>query len=178
MGENAIKKASKKITPIMNKIKKDKKALIIVIAGVLGMLLILFSGSAEKKGDFTVEKENYSSLSRQDIKNEVQNLIESIDGAGKTQLMITYESAEESVYATDSDEKSGNNEVQIKKEHIIIENDSGETGLLIKVIYPKVQGVAVICEGGDNPLVREKIYSLLSALFDINSTSISVASMA
>ena len=55
-----------------------------------------------------------------------------------------------------------------------MQEEALKTGLL----NPKVMGVAVICEGGEDPIVRERIYSLISALFDINTNSISVTVMA
>lgn len=178
MNENIKNQFSEKIRPVFEKLKKDKKALVIILLGLLGMLMILFSGSDKNTDTDKSSVNENSTISQYEIKKDVTELIKSIKGAGETQVMITYECAEETVYATDTEEQAGENDVQLKKEHIIVENDSGETGLMITVIYPKVQGVAVICEGGDDPIVKEKIYSLISALFDINSNSISVASMA
>ena len=37
-----------------------------------------------------------------DIEERLKNLIESIDGAGKVQVMVTIESGDEKVYATES----------------------------------------------------------------------------
>ncbi len=39
----------------------------------------------------------------------------------------------------------------------------------------KIQGIAVICEGGKNPNVQLKLHELLKALFGISSTQITVS---
>ena len=46
----------------------------------------------------------------------------------------------------------------------------------IKSVYPEIKGVAVVCEGASDPVVREQIVSVITALFDISSKNISVVS--
>lgn len=177
MNINLFKDLNEKTKFIIQKLKTDKKAMVILLLGITGMLMILFSEPSNNRYEQkSVPAE--SVYNQNAIENDLTKLIESIQGAGETEVMITYESAEENVYATNEDVKSGENDTDIKKEYLIIETDSGETGLKIKLIYPKVRGVAVICKGGGDPIVEEKIYSLISALFDISTNKISVAPMA
>ena len=161
------------ISTFLEKLRKDKKTIFIIMIGFLGMVLILFSpnDSEKKKVVDQVETVNYNS---DNIQDEVEAMIESIKGAGKTKVYITYESDSEHVYAMNIDEKSDGSDLHYKSEYIITDD---ENGLILKVIYPKVRGVAVICEGGGDPLVKEKIYSVISALFDISTNKISVTDM-
>ena len=46
---------------------------------------------------------------------------------------------------------------------------------MIKEIYPEIRGIAVVCDGGNNPVIKEQLVSILSALFGINTNRISVA---
>ncbi len=173
-GDAVLSFDSSKLKLFIDKLKKDKKALLILLIGIAGMLLILFSGTGSQKEKVTAV-ENTSYYSEAEILEKVTNLIESINGVGKAKLVITYESAYESIYAVNSEEKLNGNDSQIKKEYILTDD---ETGLILKVVYPKVRGVAVICQGGDDPAAKEKIYSVISALFDISYNKISVADMA
>lgn len=161
------------ISTFLEKLRKDKKTIFIIMIGFLGMVLILFSpnDSEKKRAVDQVETVNYNS---DNIQDEVEAMIESIKGAGKTKVYITYESDSEHVYAMNIDEKSDGSDLHYKSEYIITDD---ENGLILKVIYPKVRGVAVICEGGGDPLVKEKIYSVISALFDISTNKISVTDM-
>lgn len=170
---------SGKIKPIFEKIKTDKRLLLLIILGIVGFAFILFPDTDEAYRTDT--KENISAeqvTDKEGTEKAVTGMIESIKGAGKAKIMITYECDSETVFAKDTAEKSRDNENDIKNEYIIIDGDNGETGLRVKSIYPRVLGVAVICEGGDDPIVKERIYSLISALFDINTNSISVTVMA
>ena len=63
----------------------------------------------------------------------------------------------------------------MEEKYIIVDTSQGESGLAIKIIYPKIRGVAVVCSGGDDPIVNSRIKSLVSALFDIGSNRISIA---
>ena len=165
---------SDSVKKVAEKLKKDKKTLIIMLVGISGMLLIMLAPSAAKSQE-TQESNIVYDYNISDIQNELRILVESIKGAGEARVFITYESEKENVYAMNIDEKSDGSEVHFKSEYIITDDDSG---LILKVMYPKVKGVAVVCKGGSDPVVKEKIYSVVSALFDISTNKISVADMA
>ena len=159
------------------RLKKDKKALLTVVVGVLGMLLVLLSElpiseSGKDKKDNVSQSEFYSD----DLERETEKLISQIEGAGKVSVMLTYEATEETVWAKEVNEKNeGENSTDVEEKYIIVDTSQGESGLAIKIIYPKIRGVAVVCSGGDDPIVNSRIKSLVSALFDIGSNRISIA---
>ena len=64
-----------------------------------------------------------------------------------------------------------------KHASVIIENNNNDVGLLIKTIEPKVRGVAVSCEGGDNTKVQQQIFSTIEALLDIKTSNISISKL-
>jgi len=43
-----------------------------------------------------------------------------------------------------------------EKEYVLIETDGNEGGMIIKLIQPKIRGVAVVCEGGGSDAVRQE----------------------
>lgn len=165
---------SEKLSVLTEKIMKDKKALLIVILAIVGMLLILFSDGSKRETEF-LKGETESEVSK-DYEEKLQRLISKIDGVGKVSVMITYESGEESVFASDKEESFRNGEEKIKNDYIIVDGDNGETGLKIKSVYPKIKGVAVVCSGASDIAVKERIISVVSALFDISIKNISVVS--
>ncbi len=160
---------------IINLLKQDKKMLLTVMLGVLGVILIFSSGSDEKKNIKTETAD--SAFNEVKTLSELEDFLGSIYGAGKVKVMITYESSGEEVFAKDYETKENEKESDKKEEYIIIDSGSDENGLKLKSIYPKVKGVAVACQGAENPVIREQIISVVSALFDISSNSISVAIM-
>ncbi|MBO5937643.1 MAG: hypothetical protein J6Q79_08570 [Clostridia bacterium] len=165
---------------LFEKLRSDKKAIFIISAGIIGMLLILLSdtGTSDKTAS-TETNANKSYISQQELAGEVEKLIESIDGAGRCKVMITYNSFDETVYAYDKDENiSAQGETDYSGKYVIIDSGDKEDGLRLKTILPEIKGVAVVCQGGSNPVIKEQIVASLSALFDISSNKISVAVMA
>ena len=161
------------LSKIFDKLKGDKKTLLIILIGLTGIFIIMLvpSGNGSTKKEESSVTDNYNT---DNIQTEVEALIESIKGAGEAKVLITYESNTENVYAINVDEKSDGNDLHYKSEYIVTNEDQG---LILKIIYPKVRGVAVICEGGNDPQVKQKIYSVISALFDISTNKISVTDM-
>ena len=162
---------------MLHKLKKDKKALLTVAIGVLGMLLVLLS-ELPMSDDGADKKENMSQgeFYRDDLERETEKLISQIEGAGKVSVMLTYEATEETVWAKDANKKSeGEGGTDTEERYIIVDTSDGESGLAIKVIYPRIRGVAVVCSGGEDPVVNSRIKALVSALFDIGSNRISIA---
>ena len=164
---------------IFDRFKKDKKSLVIISLGIIGMLMIMLSGDGDNKKVQSDVINTQIILSEAQLADEVENFIENIAGAGKTKVILTFESYEETIYAEDKDENYSNDgEKDINSEYVIIDNGDSEDGLKLKVISPKIRGVAVICQGGNDSIVKTQIVSALSALFDISTNKISVAVMA
>ena len=103
----------------------------------------------------------------------LEEMISSIQGAGKTKVMVTLDCSDENVYATE--EKSG--DTSYENSVVIVENQDGESGVLIKVTQPKIRGVAVVCAGGASPTVRQSIIDTVTAVLDISSARVSIATM-
>ena len=104
---------------------------------------------------------------REQLEAQLQDLIGQIDGAGATTVMVTLETGEETIYATDT--QSG--QTQSQETHVLL--DDG-TALAQTVYYPQVCGVAVVCDGGGDVRVAARITELVRALLDISSTRICV----
>lgn len=165
---------SEKLSALTEKIMKDKKTLFIVAFAIAGMLLILFSDDSKDIKELSVSET--ASEFTENYEEELQKLISKIEGAGRVSVMITYESGEESVFASDKEESFRNGEQKIKSDYIIVDGEKGETGLKIKSIYPEIKGVAVVCSGASDPVIKERIVSVVSALFDISTKNISIVS--
>lgn len=165
---------------LFERLKRDKKTMIILFVGLIGMLLVLISDIGVNNNDNYVSSEDKHIIySEYELSGQIEKLIETIDGAGKCKAMISYNSYEETVYARNENQTSDiNGESRYNDEYIILDSGSNETGLAIKIILPEIKGVAIVCQGGDDPIVKEQIILSLSALFNISSNRISVAAMA
>lgn len=161
---------------------KNKKMLLIVSAGIIGIVLILLSEIFPENEPSVSENENalLSGFSEQEriLEEKIAEAVSKIKGAGKTHVTITFESSEEIFYAKNKSGSKDENETESEEEIVVIEGKNGEEPIFLKSNEAKIRGVLVICEGGANPLVKEKIIEGICALLDISSNKVSVAEMA
>lgn len=173
---------TKALNALSSWIKKNKKAAVALAVGIFGMLLIFFSGldsgeKAERKNPSEVGAPAQETYEKQ-TEEKLKSFVESIEGAGRAEVMITFESSGESVFARDMSEDvekaQQDNSRKTEDKYVIVESDGNESGLLTKAVYPRVRGVAVCCDGASDSVIKQRITEAVSALFDINSTNISV----
>lgn len=186
----------KPILPDLDKLSKNHKFVkTIVIVGLIGILLILMSGLFTDKKDNSEVKQSseiaYISLTQyeNELEQNLADIISSINGAGKTRVLLTMDSTVEQVYATDKNMAQNNSEnsggqTESKKDtsatttYITVElSDGTQQTVLLKEIQPKVRGVLVVCSGGDNNVVKEKIVDAVTKVLNISSSRVSVAGL-
>ena len=169
---------------LIDTFNKDKKVLVFVLAGLLGVLLIVISEinfeseeNATEKNSNQIEAYDYCDY----LEKKVAEIVSSIDGAGKVKVMITLSESIEYVYAQNQNDTKKVNEnsenSDNKSDFVIIENDDNDAGLLIKTYEPKIRGVAIVCSGGDNVNVQQQIYSTVSAVLNVSTARISISKL-
>lgn len=171
---------SDELKEIFVKFKSDKKAIAIVAIGILGMLLVMLSDSeSSREIDNSYENSQIHLYTETELAQNIEKFISNIEGAGKSKVIVTYEYYEETVYIYDTDEQiQTDGDTDKSRKYIIIDTDDGEDGLKSKVLAPGIRGVAVVCQGGNNPSTKELIITSISALLNISTNKISVAPMA
>ena len=149
-------------------------------AGVLAIALILISDLSDGNGKKSAETEEdipvtfgYSELYADSIDSKLCEILTSIEGVGKAQVMLTVSSTEEYVYAETV--KRGTS--QAENSYVIIDKGSQKEALVKRVNNPSIKGVVIVCEGGDDPRVCEKVYKAVSTALDISTSKIYVAEM-
>ena len=126
---------------------------IILIAGALGIALIFLSGFLSNDWQKSADAEGFSSSSYSErITERLESLISSIEGAGKTRVLLTMENSAEYVY---------------------LENGTTKT----KEIEPRVRGVLVICEGGDDPVAAGRITEAVTKALDISTAKVCISKL-
>lgn len=178
-----VKNAIGKISEGTRLSKKRLLAVSLLLTGAATLFISEITQSEETVQPLTstavtTDSESYV----ENLENRLVSIISSIDGAGETKVMITLESGSEDIYLHDYDygeniDPSGKNIVERKDEYVIVDGDSGEEGIVVRIAEPKIRGVAVVCKGGDSDAVRVRIIETVTALLNINSTSVSVAKM-
>ena len=173
-------------------LRRDTLVKIVVIIGILGVGLIFFSSMTKGQGE---ESENSISCTDQlqsieeyrvNLTQELGNMVASIEGAGRTKLMVTMDGTIRSVYAADEDisgrqsKKSDDTDDQNSEKRtciVIRRRDGSEEALTVSQTMPKVRGVLVVCEGGGNDKVSADIKSAIAAALNISESHICVSKM-
>ena len=73
-------------------------------------------------------------------------------------------------YLTDSETEYKEGQV-----YVVIKNKNGtEQAVLLKQVMPKIRGVLVVCDGGGDPVTKEKITQAVAGVLNISSGKVFV----
>ena len=162
-----------------------KRALILLAAGLCLIFLSIPSAG-------TKEEETKTSIEETDEQNDVRELEErlveilsTVEGVGKVEVMITLKSSKESILNKDTpyeeeEEKSGDStrkSISSNEEKVLIEQNGESVPYVVKELEPEIEGVVVIAQGGENASVQKNITEAVTALFDVSVNKIKVLKM-
>ena len=163
------------MTDIKAFISKNKAAAALLAIAVLGGLLLIFGGGYEKDRSTAENTANEEYISN--VENKIEQMIKQVC-RGEVTVIVTAESSEEYVYAENTEEmteKNGEEAVRISKSNQYA-TVNGQT-VIKTVLKPKIRGIAVVCHGGDDPVMQYKIIKLLSCAYGISEGKICVAGL-
>lgn len=151
----------------------------LVIAGLCGILLIFLSGLSsdkeakeEKPNEFSAEEYRLS------LEDGIEKIVKDITGSGKVEVVVTLESSIRYSYAESveetkaekNDKESQSLDNELKEGYITVKTaDGGEEALLVTARMPEIRGIAIVCEGGDNEIINQKIQNAVMAALNITS---------
>ena len=186
--EKIIKNTNEKIKNILS---KDVGKKVVLFAGILGIFLIFVSSYSQNKPP-PEKQEPIKNQTTQEyiekLESDLNKIISSIKGAGDAKVLITLENGMENVYATEERKNKEatkdnlNGEASkvkesddVEKKYITIkDSDGSEKALSVMQIQPKVKGVVIVCKGGGNPEVQQRIREATKTLLNISSKRVFV----
>lgn len=174
---------------------KLKNWIILMAFGV--MLLLLGNGMFEKKetSGEGLKTEVLSAVREDDyetaMEKKLEEILTQVQGAGKVEVMITTSSGKEIVVADDvsksedtiqeTDASGGTRTTKSYSEEsksVMYTPQSGKSEpLVLKELEPKVEGIIIVAEGGDNAIVESNLRKAAGALFDVPIYKIEVFKM-
>lgn len=144
----------------------NKRSLIFILIALACAMLLLFIGSkGEEKNENITDLCDYESS----IENRLTQLISQLKGVSEVKVMVVATSDYEKVYAKNTQEQGD----QVKSEYY---TGADRSPVLLTRLCPRISGVAVVCKGGDDILLQQKITELVSDLLNISSGKIFVGS--
>lgn len=165
-----------KLGGFIEKLGKGGWRRLVLIAGIAAIVLLFLSTLAPQSEPQTVQQytaEETAKLERE-LERRLTELLAEIDGISSPQVMVTLDRTSERVFAEESKIRSGSGENST--ESTLALSGSGKEALETSVILPKVRGVAVVCGGAEDIVIREKVVNTAARVLDIKVSQVYVTS--
>ena len=129
------------------KLKGEKKLFILVALGLLGILLIF--GSEFIKSPVKTETQQQETDTQSDycdtLEEKLKAVLSKTEGAGRVEVMITLQSSDEKIYATDEKKnyKSSDSvtERTYDEQYVLSDSNSDDGGIVLKTNAPEIKGI-------------------------------------
>ena len=159
---------------MLQKIAADKKKAAIIALCLLAVFCLVLSewtdNSKQKETAPQTQSEDYA----EQLEEKLSALLSSVEGAGKTRVLITLRAGEETVFARDDRYDAEEARTQSEQTYVTLRDGSRDTGLPLKTLSPQILGVAIVCEGADVPQVRQAVTQTVTAALGIGASHVSV----
>jgi stage III sporulation protein AG len=183
------------IGSIAEKFKKNKKletivyAILILLVAAIFLSTLIKPKANEPEEPETGESEAAQMRNEQQIEEKLKQVLSSIRGAGRVEVMITYETGTEIVPAFSSDKQSSSttNESDTSESSTTSETESkqpatvsqngGYQPIVLTEKQPVVRGVIVVAEGAADILVKLDIQLAVQTVLDVDADCIEVFEM-
>ncbi len=178
----------KTVREALKKLSNGSKRITLFAAiGIVGVLLILSSGSLKEEKVQTKSVPHIDDVAYcEELEQKVTELVTAITGDAEAVVAVTLENGSEYIYAdqntidSDHSEDSADGGV-VKKESrkseqqfIIVEDDSGaQTALIVTEKKPSVRGVAIVAAGIDEK-VSSRLLDAVSSMLGVAERKISI----
>lgn len=169
---------------------------ILILSGILLLILAIPTGdektkakaedTQEEKTETTAETEDYG----EKLETRLEETLSKVAGAGRVEVMITFEDTGESVVEKDTTKETQNTaetdsaggtrseqSTDSSQSTVYTENGDTKEPFIGNEKTPKIAGILVVAEGGDNTAVKQNISDAVMALFQIDVNRIKVVKM-
>ena len=184
--------------------KKSDKLLGNLIVIILVAVVIVLASSFFKTSSSTstvVDETERNNIARENslaepkdyetqLENKLKTTLEGIQGVGKVQLMIYFESSEESIPAvnindakslTQESDTSGGKRSTTQENNgrtvVMSNNGNANEPLIIKKYKPRITGVCVVAEGSTERVTELRIRQAVINLFNLPESKVNVYPM-
>lgn len=146
---------------------RSVKGIGLLVLGLAAGVVLLFLGVKQEDAEETptVVSESFSFDAHESALSErLTEMIGRVEGVSGVHVMLTLERGYSDELARDGDA------------YLTVKDSEGaEETVTLSREAPKVKGVAVICKGGDDPLIQKEIIDMIAALFDLPTGRIFVS---
>jgi len=173
-----------KFKSVIEKILKNKDVLIFL--GICGLLILVVSTTfttspkqVVKEDDQSQQEEKYEEV----VEKKLEKILKEIDPTKNVSVMITFDDCYEYVVATETrknirsekqDENKTSTEEEVDSKVVLVQQGNESKPFIIKKIYPKVRGVAIVSEGARDKKVYIGLIKAATAVLGITPDKVEV----
>ena len=154
--------------------KKDQLLILILVGLLLAVIAMPVEDRRQKntqaevsQNDTEVAEISLDYESR--MEQKLQELLSSVEGVGKVRVMLTFEGTGEKTVEKDVSYTADSNQEEY--------GSSERTPYVTSETNPRVEGVLVIAQGGENSRIQQEIIEAAQALFGIEAHKIKIMKM-
>ncbi len=169
-------------------LKKDQICILLLI----GVLLMVISIPTKKNVNETKKSEESTEIQTDEyayaeqLESQLESILTEVEGVGTVSVMVTLQSSAEQIVEKDireeaeelaeTDSQGGNRDTKntVREEETIYKDGDSQSPYVRKALMPRVEGVLVVAEGGNQPVVVKNITEVIQALFGIESHKIKI----
>lgn len=182
-------KAGKLISSFKKLDTKKKIQYVAILLLVVIILTIYFSSFSSGKVNETPAQPVKEALETESLEAKLEDILSSIEGAGRVDVCITYESTPEIVPAISENKQSSSttnagesgtstvNTENTQNNIVTISGSGGTSALVLRENSPKVMGVIVVAEGADDIGVRLNLLKAVETVLNVNPDRVDVYKM-
>jgi stage III sporulation protein AG len=187
--KGAVSKAGNLISSFKKLDTKKKIQYVAVLLIVVIILTIYFSSFQSSPAKENTAQPTKEALQSEDLEAKLERILSSIEGAGKVDVCITYESSPEIVPAISENKQSSSttdagengtstvNTENTQTNVVTVNGSGGASALVIRENSPKVMGVIVVAEGADNIGVKLNLLEAVQTVLNVSPDRVDVYKM-
>ena len=174
--------------------RNDKGSKIIVALGIAGILFIFLSSMFSKQKEEIPSQPAANTISSDEyvleLENKLNDILGRIAGVGSSKVMVTLENGIEYIYAQEEKSSgsksedatvSGGSKLQqsedTEKNYLLVDGSDGKQALVVTEVQPKIKGVVIVCSGGNDPVVKQRILDAVTTALDITTARVCVTQL-
>ncbi len=150
-------------------LEKNKQFRWLLLLFLCGVLLYLAANCLQAEPQHAEERAASEIAAEQSLQESLEDLLASVSGVGRVQVLLTVEQEARSVYQTDESKSDASSQ----SETVVV---SG-AGLVQTVLSPVYRGAVVVCEGADRASVVLAVKAAVRSVTGLSSEQITVIKM-
>lgn len=167
--------------------KKIQYVAILLLAVII--LTIYFSSFKSGAADTITPETSKASFEFYDLESRLEEILSRIEGAGRVEVMIAYESTPEKVPALSVDKQTSSstdvgengtnttNTENTKSGVVTVNGNNGNDAFVLRENTPEIKGVIVIAEGADNIAVKLDLLNAVKTVLNVSLDRVDVYKM-